>query len=215
MIFFKYKKEGKSKVISLYGVLILVLLFFLLDAIFYFLPNNPVFLFSFYNLIGLKHSFEIVLFSILFSLILIKLTIIYFYFKVKPRVLEIGRGDEFFQYFTNDLNFKKVSKMFLLFPMSALVEELIYRSLFLSFLIFYFDFNIVVAVGLVSLIFGFVHYSSSKNSGHVFSTLISSIIYFIALINLGLLYSWLFHLITNLLVLLFYYQARKRKMKSI
>lgn len=215
MVLTKIKKGVKSKVFSLYGILILVLSFFLLDAIFYFLPNNPVFLFSFYNLIGLRHRFELVLFSVLISIILIKLIIIYFYVKAKPRVLEIGKGDEFFQFFTTDLNTKKISQLLILFPLSALVEELIYRSLFLSFLIYYFNFNIVVAVSLVSLIFGFVHYSSSKNSGHVFSTLISSIIYFIALIHLGLLYSWMFHLATNLFVLVFYYQARKRKMKSL
>ncbi|MFW9818410.1 MAG: hypothetical protein ACFFE5_02275, partial [Candidatus Thorarchaeota archaeon] len=50
------------------------------------------------------------------------------------------------------------------------------------------------------------------NWGHVISTLISSIIYSLALIQLGLLYPWIFHLSTNLFVLLFYYQGKKKNL---
>ncbi|MHA2008382.1 MAG: CPBP family glutamic-type intramembrane protease [Promethearchaeota archaeon] len=99
----------------------------------------------------------------------------------------------------------------LLFPLSALVEELIYRSLFLSFLMYYFNFNLVVGIMFSSFIFGFVHFSKKKNHNHTLSIIISSIIYFIALIQLGLLFAWILHLFTNLSVLLIYYLAAKRR----
>ncbi|MFX1377360.1 MAG: lysostaphin resistance A-like protein [Promethearchaeota archaeon] len=128
-----------------------------------------------------------------------------------PKILEFGKGDEVFQYFTSNINNKKKLFIPLLFPLSALIEELIYRSLILSFLIYYFKFDFVVGIIIASIIFGLVHFSASKNWGHVVSTLISSLIYFIALIHLGLLYSWVFHLTTNLFVLLFYYLTRRKK----
>jgi membrane protease YdiL (CAAX protease family) len=127
-----------------------------------------------------------------------------------PRILEIGKGDEIFQYFTKDLSEKKKIFMPILFPLSALIEELVYRSLILSFLMVYFNFNSFVGIFFASIIFGIVHLSASKNWGHVVSTLLSSIIYSIALIQLGLLYSWGFHLTTNIFVLLFYYRTRKK-----
>ena len=128
-----------------------------------------------------------------------------------PRILELGKGDEIFQYFTKDLSNKKKLLIPILFPLSALIEELIYRSLILSFLIYYFNVNSIVGIFFASIIFGVVHLSASKNWGHVVSTLLSSVIYFIALIQLGLLYSWAFHLTTNVFVLLFYYLTRRKK----
>ncbi|MHA1930904.1 MAG: CPBP family glutamic-type intramembrane protease [Promethearchaeota archaeon] len=98
--------------------------------------------------------------------------------------------------------------LLILFPLSALVEELIYRSLFLSFLIYYFNFNLFFGIMIASFIFGVVHYSTSKDSGYMLSLIISSVVYFVALIELGLLYAWIFHLTTNLFVLLFYYRRK-------
>ncbi|MFW9940726.1 MAG: lysostaphin resistance A-like protein [Candidatus Thorarchaeota archaeon] len=128
-----------------------------------------------------------------------------------PKILELGKGDEIFQYFTKDFNTSKKLLMPVLFPLSALVEELVYRSLILSFLIFYLNVNPILGIIFASTIFGIVHLSASKNWGHVISTLLSSVIYFIALIQLGILYSWAFHLTTNIFVLLFYYLTRRKK----
>ncbi|MFW9873930.1 MAG: type II CAAX prenyl endopeptidase Rce1 family protein [Candidatus Thorarchaeota archaeon] len=100
--------------------------------------------------------------------------------------------------------------MQVLFPLSTLVEELVYRSLILRFLIFYLNVNPILGIIFASTIFGIVHLSASKNWGHVISTLLSSVIYFIALIQLGILYSWAFHLTTNIFVLLFYYLTRRK-----
>ena len=205
ILLIKHKKGLISKTISLYGLLMLVLLFFLLDIVFYSISNVSPFLFSFYNLIGLTHTFAIIIFSILLSLILIKLLGVYVYFMKNPRIIESEKGDKIFQFFTTDLSNDKLILLLLLFPLSSFVEELIYRSLILSFLIYYFNFELIVGVFFASVIFGFVHLS--KYRGQVFSAFISSIIYFIALIQLGFLYSWIFHLLNNLFVLFFYYQA--------
>lgn len=207
------KKREKPKNLSPLGILILFQLFLLIDLIYFFLPNIQPFLFSFYDLIGLKHNFNIALFLFLSSIIIIKVISIFLYFILKPEAIKIGKGDEFLQYFTIDIDKKKKIFLLVLFPLSALVEEIIYRSLFLSFLIYYFNFNLVVGILLASFIFAIVHYSASNDSGYIFSLIISSLIYFISLIELGLLYAWLFHLITNLFVLLFYYQIRGRKEK--
>ncbi|MFX1309615.1 MAG: type II CAAX prenyl endopeptidase Rce1 family protein, partial [Promethearchaeota archaeon] len=98
----------------------------------------------------------------------------------------------------------------ILFPLVAFVEELIYRTLLLSVFTYYLNLNYFLSILFISIIFGLVHYSTSRNWGHVVSTLISSIIYSLALIQLGILYPWLFHLSTNLFVLLFYYQGTKK-----
>lgn len=205
------KNRTKPENLASFGLLIVFLFFFLIEIILNIIPNAQPFLFSFYSLIGLKHSFDIALFSFLSLIVLIKIMSIYLYVRLRPNTIEIGKGDEFFQYFTNDINKKKITFLLLLFPLSAFIEELIYRSLFLSFLIYYFNFNLVVGILLVSFIFGLVHYSSSRDSGYMLSLVISSIIYFVSLIELGLLYAWMFHLITNLSVLIFYYQTKKRK----
>ena len=210
LIIIVLKIRAKSENLASFGLLIVFLFFFLIEIILNFIPNAQPFLFSFYSLIGLKHSFDIALFSFLSLIVLIKIMSIYLYVRLRPNTIEIGKGDEFFQYFTNDINKKKITFLLLLFPLSAFIEELIYRSLFLSFLIYYFNFNLVVGILLVSIIFGLVHYSSSRDSGYMLSLVLSSIIYFVSLIELGLLYAWTFHLITNLSVLFFYYRAKRR-----
>lgn len=206
----------KTRNLTAIGILVMVLFFFLSDTLFYFIPNIQPILFSFYNLIGIKHTFNLILFSFLSSIVFIKIISIYIYIRLKPDIIKIGRGDTFFQYFTNDLNQKKKVLLLVLFPLSALVEEMIYRSLFLSFLIYYFNFNLVFGILFASFIFAIVHYSTLNDSGYMLSLVISSIIYFITLIELGLLYAWLFHLTTNLSVLLFYYQEKAKiaKIKS-
>ncbi|MFW9897261.1 MAG: type II CAAX prenyl endopeptidase Rce1 family protein [Candidatus Thorarchaeota archaeon] len=188
----------------------MVLFFFLIDTIFYFIPNVHPFFFSFFDLFGLRHSFNFGLFLLLSTILLIKIVGIYIYIRLKSNIIREGRGDAFFQYFSNGLNQKKKILLMILFPLSALVEELIYRSLFLSFLIYYFNFNLVMGILLGSFLFALVHYSTANDSGYMLSLIISSIIYFIALLELGLLFSWIYHLITNVSVLFFYY---RRKLK--
>ncbi|MFX0178312.1 MAG: type II CAAX prenyl endopeptidase Rce1 family protein [Candidatus Hodarchaeota archaeon] len=129
-------------------------------------------------------------------------------------LLEEGRGDDIFQYFTTNMNYRKVMLLIILFPLVAFIEELIYRSLLISVLTYYFRLDYIFSIIIISLIFGLVHYSTSHNWGHVISTLISSVIYSLALIQLGIIYPWIFHLSTNLFVLLFYYQGKKKNRKS-
>lgn len=209
------KKRPKPKNLTPLGILMIFQLFLLIDIIFSSIPNIQPFLFSFYNLFGIKHYLNIALFSFLSVIVIVKVIGIFLYFRLKPEVIKIGKGDEFFQYFTIDVNKKKKIFLLVLFPLSALVEESIYRSLFLSFLVYYFNFNLVIGILLASFLFVIVHFSASKDFGYIFSLVISSLIYFVSLIELGLLYAWLFHLVTNLFVLLFYYQTRKRKEKIL
>ena len=192
-----------------YILLLLIPGIFLLDLLFFLIPNINPFFFSFYNLIGIKHAFKMGIFLPLLTLILLKLFIIYIYFLKKPGIFEMGKGDEFFQYFTNDLNNEKLFSLAVLFPLSAFVEELIYRSLVLSALIYYFDFNIGMGILIGSVLFSFVHTVALKNTGRIISLLISSLIYFAALIQLGILYAWLFHLTTNIFVLVLYYKRKR------
>jgi membrane protease YdiL (CAAX protease family) len=126
----------------------------------------------------------------------------------------MGQGNELFQYFTYELNKEKFFSLVLLFPFSALVEELVYRSLVLSVLIYYFRFNIGMSILLGSILFSFVHTITLKNIPQIISLVISSLIYFIALIQLGILFAWFFHLLTNVFVLLFYYKRKRKDLKN-
>ncbi len=102
-------------------------------------------------------------FSILLALVLLKLGGVKIYFMNNIEILEAGGGDDIFQYFTKEIDYRKIIMFVLLFPLSAFIEELIYRSILLSFFIYYFNLNIFIGIIVISLIFGFVHYSSSKN----------------------------------------------------
>ncbi len=208
-----YKAGLETSNLAILGILIAVLFFFLMDVVFYLAPNTQPILFSFYNLIGLKHSVNFTLFFFLSLIVFIKIIIIYIYVKLNPEILKRGRGDAFFQYFTNDLNKKKKIYLLVLFPLSAFIEEVIYRGLSLSFLVYYFNFNLFFGIMVASFLFALVHYSSSNDSGYTLSLVISSMIYFVALIELGLLSAWIFHLATNLFVLLFYYQGTTKVVK--
>jgi membrane protease YdiL (CAAX protease family) len=210
-----YKKRLKTRNLTALGVLIMVLFFFLVDTIFYFIPNINPFFFSFFDLFGLIHSFDLGLFLLLSSILLIKILSIYLYIRLRSNVIRDGRGDAFFQYFSNGLDRKKRSLLGILFPLSALVEELIYRSLFLSFLVYYFNFNLVMGIILGSFVFALVHYSTTNDSGYMVSLIISSVIYFIALIELGLLFAWIYHLLTNVTVLFFYYRRRSKSPREL
>ena len=166
----------------------------------------------FNNLVGINHNHNFILFLIYFSVILFKLIGIKFYFSRNENILQEGRGDDIFKFFTQNITYKKVILLVILFPLVAFIEELIYRSFLLSVLTYYLNWDYILSILVISIIFGLVHYSTSQNWGHVISTLISSIIYSLALIQLGLLYPWIFHLMTNLTVLLFYSQTMKKRL---
>ena len=208
-------KQGlNTQNIIIYISLLLIPIVFLIVISFSYIPFSPPFFFSFTNLIGIRHKIDILSFLILFSLILLKLIGIKVYMGKSAEILEVGKGDPIFQFFTVDVNYEKIVLFILLFPLSAFVEELIYRSLLLSFFVYYYNLNVLIGIAIISIIFGLVHFSTSKNWGHVISTLISSVIYSFALIQLGILYAWILHLITNLFVILFYFQARKYRTSS-
>jgi len=191
-------------------LLIFIPITFVLDIIYLYEPLAPPFFIPFYNLVGIKHHHNIILILILFSLIFLKLLGVKIYFSMSIKINSDWKGDEIFEFFAQDITNKKIILILVLFPLGAFVEEFIYRCLFLSVLIYSLNWDLVFSIFFISGLFGIVHYSASKNLGHVVSTLISSLIYFYALINLGLLYPWIFHFLTNLFVVLFYVQNRKK-----
>lgn len=193
-------------------LLIFISITFLLDIIYFYDPFTPPFFIPFYDLVGIKHQHNIILILLLFSLIFVKLIGVKIYFSISMKINADWKGDEIFEFFAQDITNKKIILLIILFPLGAFVEEFIYRCLFLSVLIYSLNWDLVFSIFFISGLFGIVHYSASKNLGHVLSTLISSLIYFYALINLGLLYPWIFHFLTNLLVVLFYVQNRKKKL---
>ena len=192
-------------------LLIFIPITFLLDIIYFYDPFTPPFFIPFYDLIGIKHQHNIILILLLFSLIFVKLIGVKIYFSISMKINADWKGDEIFEFFAQDISNKKVILLIIFFLLGAFVEEFIYRCLFLSVLFYSLDWDLVFSIFFISGLFGIVHYSASKNLGHMLSTLISSLIYFYALINLGLLYPWIFHFLTNLLVVLFYVQNRKKK----
>jgi membrane protease YdiL (CAAX protease family) len=218
LIFVKYITDLKSGV-TLKDRILYILLglipFALFGNVILFYNTSITIFIPFNSLVGIEHHFNIALFLLYFSIILLKLIGIRVYFSKNLHLLEEGRGDEIFRFFTQNITYKKIILLLILFPLVAFIEELIYRTLLLSVLTYYLNWNYILSIIFISIIFGLVHYSASSNWGHVISTLISSIIYSLALIQLGLLYPWIFHLSTNLFVLLFYYQATRKRTEII
>ena len=68
--------------------------------------------------------------------------------------------------------------MIILLPLVAFIEEFAFRSLLLSILVSYFQWELIIAILFISFVFGISHFSTSKNWGHFISTTLSSIIYF-------------------------------------
>ncbi|MFX1501753.1 MAG: type II CAAX prenyl endopeptidase Rce1 family protein [Promethearchaeota archaeon] len=213
IIVIKYLEERKYG-LTLQKKLLFVLLFFIPFSLFtniVLFYNTPFkYFISFDNLIGIRHNHNPLLILIYFTVIFLKLFGIKIFFSKSRTILEQEKIDDVFQFFTKDLTYKKVILLIILFPLVALIEELIYRSLLLSILIYYLNLDFFLSIIIVSVIFGSVHYSTSKNWSHVISTFVSSIIYSLALIQLGLLYPWIFHLMTNLSVLVFYSHEKKK-----
>ncbi|MFX1437404.1 MAG: type II CAAX prenyl endopeptidase Rce1 family protein [Promethearchaeota archaeon] len=204
------RKNGFSKKEKFLYILLFLIPFSLYaNSILFYNTSITIFI-PFDSLVGINHNHNILIFLIYFSIVLLKLIGIKIYFSRNVKILEEGRGDEIFQFFTRNLNYKKVILLIILFPLVAFIEELIYRTLLLSILTYYLHWEYFLSIIFISIIFGLVHFSTSQNWGHLISTLISSVIYSLALVQLGLLYPWIFHLSTNLFVLLFYYQGKKK-----
>ncbi|TKJ19428.1 MAG: hypothetical protein CEE43_15460 [Promethearchaeota archaeon Loki_b32] len=217
IIFIKFMVERKYGFTTNEKVMY-ILLFFIpfslyINIVLFHNASLTIFI-PFNNLVGINHNHNFILFLIYFSVILIKLIGIKFYFSRNENILQEGRGDDIFKFFTQNITYKKVILLVILFPLVAFIEELIYRSFLLSVLSYYLNWDYILSILVISIIFGLVHYSTSQNWGHVISTLISSIIYSLALIQLGLLYPWIFHLMTNLTVLLFYSQTMKKRLRQ-
>ena len=208
------RRESKNDNKIFHILLLFILMSFIINIIITFQNFGSFLLIPFNKLIGIKYSHNLTIILVLSSFIIIKLVGVKIYFKRNLKILENSNSDEIFTYFSNNLNIKKSILLVSLIPLSAFVEEFVYRCLFLSLLVYILNWNLIISIIFISIIFGLVHYSSSHNWGHLFSTSLSSIIYCIALIQLGLIYPWLFHLATNLFVILFYYQQRKNELKS-
>ncbi|MFW9970826.1 MAG: type II CAAX prenyl endopeptidase Rce1 family protein [Candidatus Odinarchaeota archaeon] len=213
IIFAKFiteRKNGFTRKEKIFYILLFVIPFSLFaNAILFYNTSITIFI-PFNELVGLYYNFNIVLFLIYFSIIMLKLVGIKIYFSKNIKFLEEGGGDEIFQFFTQNVNYKKIIILIIFFPLVAFIEELIYRTLLISVLTYYFHWEYFISIIFISIIFGLVHFSTSQNWGHVMSTLISSVIYSLALIQLGIVFPWIFHLSTNLFVLLFYHQSKKR-----
>ncbi len=208
--FLTERKNGfTTKELLLYILLFLIPFSLIANIILFYNTSINIFI-PFNSLVGVNHNHNFFLFLIYFSIVLLKLIGIKIYFSRNVKILEQGGGDQIFQFFTSNLNYKKVILLIILFPLVAFTEELIYRTLLLSVLTYYLNWEYFLSILFISIIFGLVHFSTSQSWGHVISTLISSIIYSLALIQLGLLYPWIFHLSTNLFVLFFYYQGKKK-----
>ncbi|MFW9878992.1 MAG: type II CAAX prenyl endopeptidase Rce1 family protein [Candidatus Thorarchaeota archaeon] len=204
----KYYMELKEKI--LYIFLFLIPFFLFINVMLFYRAYSPLFFISFYNLIGIKHQHNFLLFLVFISFVILKLIGIKIYFTNNAKVFEEVRGDRIFHYFANDLNYKKILFVIILFSLAAFIEELIYRSFLLTILIDLLNWNSILSILFISIIFGLAHYTTTQNWSHMLSTFVSSIIYSFALITLGLFYPWLFHLMTNLFVLFFYYQGKKK-----
>ena len=217
VIFIKFMIELSSG-LSLKDKILYIFLFFIPIALFgnviLFNSMSITVFIPFNELVGITHHHNVLLFILYFSIILLKLIGIKVYFSRSVKILEDGGGDDIFQFFTKNISYKKVLLLVILFPLVAFIEELIYRTLLISVLTYYLNWNYILSIIFISIIFGLVHYSTSQNWGHVISTLISSIIYSLALIQLGILYPWIFHLSTNLIVLIFYHQAIGKKIEN-
>ncbi|MFX1497920.1 MAG: type II CAAX prenyl endopeptidase Rce1 family protein [Promethearchaeota archaeon] len=213
-LFYNIKLNSKRSIKVFHIILLLIPISFIIELIYAYEAFTSAVFFPFYNLIGIKLNYDPFLILLYFTLTILKVLPIKFFYKKIVKLTDEKRSDDFFEYFTNNITNKKLVLIFLLLPLSAFIEEFIFRSLLLTVLVNYLNWNILIAIMFISLVFGFSHFSSSKNWLHFLSTTLSSIIYFFALIQLGLLYPWLLHLTTNSLALVFFYQKNRLKTKK-
>ena len=121
----------------LYSLLLIIPFSLVLNIINFPQMFSSPFLIPFDSLIGIKHNHNFLLILFYFSFILLKLLVIKIYFIKKIKKTEIERGEVIFQFFTSEFKYKKAILLGTYFPLSALVEELIYRTLLLSVFTYY------------------------------------------------------------------------------
>ena len=159
---------------------------------------------------GLYYKNDLLLLFILFLIVVVKVLPIKLPYFKKKRLIVRNTQDGLYQ-FASELNNKRTLLLIITFiPLAAFVEELVYRSILLSIILHYLHLDLVLSIFILSLVFGLVHLSSMKNFLFVISTIISAFIYFIALINLGLIVAWLLHLTTNVTALILFYPEIKK-----
>ncbi len=208
------KINNKFSVKFFHLILILISIFFIIEVLFFYKAFSPTIFILYNNLIGIEHQHDILLFIFYLLLTILKVLPIRFFYNKLINLIKEPQLDNYIGYFIEDFNKKKLILLILLVPMAAFVEEFIFRSLLLTVIVNYLNWNIFIAILFISSVFGILHYSSSRNWAHFLSTLLSSIIYFFALIQLGLLYPWILHLTTNSLALLFFYQNHRKNTKK-
>lgn len=198
---------------AIYILFIYFSFLYLFDATAPFDTMLLFFLFPFDKLVGINHNHNLFLFSVLFLLILVKLLPFKLKFVKNSRVYNNNPKNRVFDYFLQKEKTSRVYLFGLLIPLSAFVEEFIYRTLLLSFLINLFELELILSFIIVAVVFGAVHISTSKNWGIFIFTFVSSLIYSIALIFLGIIYAWILHLSNNLLAIVFFYSQNKKNQK--
>lgn len=188
----------------------MILIFYLIDVCFF----NDKLLFpliiSYSQLIGLNYHHNIILFLILLGLIILKILPIKLNYVKKKGLINLNIKGGIFEFFMEENRFQKFLILAISLPLAAFVEEFMYRSVFLSIFTLYFKWNLLLSALIISIGFGLVHLSASRNILHVISASISSLIYFIALIELGLMYAWILHLTTNITAMIFFYPEIKK-----
>lgn len=208
---FNLKITNKLSIKLFHILLMLIPFFFLIEILFFYEPYNPPVFISYHSLIGITHNHNLFLFLIYLVLTILKVLPIKLF---NERIISRFKNkeiDEYFEYFLHNSSAKKWILLILLLSLGAFIEEFVFRSLLITLFV---NWNIILVIFFISFIFGFSHYTSSKNWLHFLSTFFSSIIYSLALIQLGLLYPWILHLTTNLLAILFFYQSNKRRTKK-
>lgn len=198
--------------IKLFHILLMLIPFsFLIEIIFFYEPLSPPVFISYHSLIGITLNHNLILFIIYLSLTILKVLPIKFFNKRIIRMFQNREVDEYFKYFLRKFSVKKSLLLLFLLPLSAFIEEFVFRSLLITLFVNYLNWNIILVILFIAFVFGLSHYTSSKNWLHFLSTFFSSIIYSLALVQLGLLYPWILHLTTNLLAILFFYQSNKQR----
>ena len=102
------RKNGFNRKEILLYVLLFFIPFSLYVNVILFYNTSITFFVPFDSLVGINHNHNIILFLLYFSIILLKLIGIKIYFSRNVKILEEGRGDEIFQFFTKNLNYKKI-----------------------------------------------------------------------------------------------------------
>ncbi|MFW9818411.1 MAG: type II CAAX prenyl endopeptidase Rce1 family protein, partial [Candidatus Thorarchaeota archaeon] len=154
-------KNGFTRKEIIIYILLFLIPFALIANIILFYNTSITIFIPFENLVGVIPNHNFILFLIYFSIILLKLIGIKIYFSRNVKILEEGKGDDIFQFFTKNLNYKKVILLIIFFPLVAFIEELIYRTLLISVLTYYLHWEYLLSILFVSILFGLVHFSTS------------------------------------------------------